>query len=108
MTGASVSEHFISRETTMHIEMPAPSGEELKAARLKAGLSQVDAAALMGYPVQAGSRGGLQSRTWQALESTSDSRNMAGPIFAMFQLLAGIHPEFALAKKSNLSEGSGT
>ena len=62
----------------MRIEMPSPSGEELKAARLKTGLSQVDAAALMGYPVQTGSRGGLQSRTWQALESTSDPRNMPG------------------------------
>ena len=92
----------------MHIEMPAPSGEELKAARLKVGLSQVDAAVLMGYPVQTGSRGGLQSRTWQALESTSDSRNMLGPIFAMFQLLTGTHPEFALAKKDEISEGEVT
>ena len=64
----------------LHIEMPSPSGDELKAARLQAGLSQVDAAALMGYPVQTGSRGGLQSRTWQALESFSDPRNMPGPI----------------------------
>jgi hypothetical protein len=92
----------------MHIDMPAPSGEELKAARLKAGLSQVDAAVLMGYPVQTGSRGGLQSRTWQALESTSDSRNMPGPIFAMFQLLTGTHSEFALAKKDKISEGEVT
>ncbi len=92
----------------MQIEMPAPSGEELKAARLKTGLSQVDAAALMGYPVQTGSRGGLQSRTWQALESTSDSRNMPGPIFAMFQLLTGTHPEFTLAKKDALSEVDAT
>jgi len=83
----------------MRIEMPSPSGEELKAARLKAGLSQVDAAALMGYPVQTGSRGGLQSRTWQALESTGDPRNMPGPIFAMFQLLTGTHAEYTLAKK---------
>ena len=54
-----------------HLAMPSPSGEELKVTRLKAGLSQVDAAELMGYSVQAGSRGGLQSRTWQALESAS-------------------------------------
>jgi hypothetical protein len=81
---------------TMRIEMPSPSGEELKAARLKTGLSQVDAAALMGYPVQAGSRGGLQSRTWQALESSTDPRNMPGPCFAMFQLLTGTHREYVL------------
>ncbi len=85
----------------MRIEMPSPSGEELKAARLKTGLSQVDAAALIGYPVQAGSRGGLQSRTWQALESTSGPRNMPGPIFAMFQLLTGTHSEYVLAKRDS-------
>lgn len=84
---------------TFHLLMPDPSGEELKAARTQAGLSQVDAATLMGYPVQPGSRGGLQSRTWQALESASDSRNMPGPIFAMFQLLTGSHPEYVLVKK---------
>ena len=83
----------------MRMEMPSPSGEELKAARLKTGLSQVDAAALMGYPVQTGSRGGLQSRTWQALESTGDPRNMPGPVFAMFQLLTGIHAEYVLATR---------
>ena len=83
----------------LRIAMPSPSGEELKAARLKTGLSQVDAAALMGYPVQTGSRGGLQSRTWQALESTSDPRNMPGPIFAMFQLLTGTHADYVLVKK---------
>ena len=83
----------------MRIVMPSPSGEELKAARLKTGLSQVDAAALMGYPVQTGSRGGLQSRTWQALESSSDPRNMPGPIFAMFQLLTGTHAEYSVSKK---------
>lgn len=84
---------------TMHLEMPSPNGDELKAARLKTGLSQVEAAALMGYPVQKGSRGGLQSRTWQALESQSDPRDMPGPVFAMFQLLAGTHPLFALVQK---------
>ncbi len=84
---------------TLRIEMPSPSGEELKAARLKTGLSQVDAAALMGYPVQTGSRGGLQSRTWQALESMSDPRNMPGPIFAMFQLMTGTHADYALMKR---------
>lgn len=87
---------------TLAIQMPAPSAGELKAARTKAGLSQVEAATLMGYPVQPGSRGGLQSRTWQALESASDPRNMAGPIFAMFQLLTGSHPEFSLIKREAL------
>lgn len=90
----------------LHIEMPAPTGEQLKAARLRAGLSQVDAAALMGYPVQPGSRGGLQSRTWQALESASDPRNMPGPIFAMFQLLTDSHPEFSLLKKELPAQSS--
>ncbi len=86
---------------TLHIEMPSPSGEELKIARLKTGLSQVDAAAMMGYPVQTGSRGGLQSRTWQALESSSDPRNMPGPVFAMFQLLTGTHADYALVKRES-------
>lgn len=84
---------------TLFLSMPEPSGETLKAARLTAGLSQVEAASLMGYPVQSGSRGGQQSRTWQALESATDPRNMAGPAFAMFQLLTDTHPEFTLVKK---------
>lgn len=80
--------------------MPSPSGEALKQARMAAGLSQVEAAALMGYPVQAGSRGGLQLRTWQALESGSDPRNMPGPIFALFLLLTGQHATHVLTRKS--------
>ncbi len=76
--------------------MPIPSGATLKAARLTAGLNQVEAAELMGYPVQAGSRGGLQSRTWQALESPNDERNMPGPVFALFLLLTHQHPELSL------------
>ena len=83
----------------LQLDMPSPSGDELKAARLTAALSQVEAAQLLGYPVQAGSRGGLQSRTWQALESSSDPRNMPGPVFAMFQLLTGQHPGFAITAK---------
>ena len=79
--------------------MPSPSGPELKAARIAAGRSQVEAAELMAYPVQAGSRGGLQSRTWQALESEHDPRNMPGPIFAMFLLLTQQHPRYVLAEK---------
>ena len=79
--------------------MPAPSGAELKSARLTAGLSQVEAATLMGYPVQPGSRGGLQSRTWQALESANDERTMPGPVFALFLLLTQQHPDFALTPR---------
>ena len=86
------------------LDMPSPAGEALKAARMTAGLSQVEAATLMGYPVQAGSRGGLQSRTWQALESSSDPRNMPGPIFALFLLLTGQHADYALARKSDSSK----
>ena len=82
--------------TTTRINLPIPSGSTLKAARLAAGLSQVEAAELMGYPVQAGSRGGLQSRTWQALESPTDERNMPGPVFALFLLLTHQHREFVL------------
>lgn len=89
----------MNRDVSMQMGMPSPSGDELKAARLKTGLSQVDAAALMGYPVQTGSRGGLQSRTWQALESVGDPRNMPGPVFAMFQLLTGTHAEYVLVKR---------
>ena len=81
------------------INIFSPSGAELKSARLAAGLSQVQAAELMGYPVQAGSRGGMQSRTWQALESSNDDRNMPGPIFALFLLLTNQHAEFVLTPK---------
>ena len=77
----------------LHLDMPSPTGDTLKAARLAAGLSQV------GYPVQAGSRGGVQSRTWQALESATDPRNMPGPIFAMFLLLTQQHPSMSLVSK---------
>lgn len=87
--------------TPLQIDMMTPSGDMLKAARLAAGLSQVDAAALMGYPVQPGSRGGLQSRTWQALESSKDERNMPGPVFALFLLLTHQHAEWSLAPKAS-------
>jgi hypothetical protein len=88
----------------LQIQMPAPSGDELKAARTRAGLSQVEAATLMGYPVQSGSRGGLQSRTWQALESANDPRNMPGSIFAMFLLLTNKHPQYALVRRNSTFE----
>ncbi len=81
------------------LDMPSPTGDTLKAARVAAGLSQVEAATLMAYPVQAGSRGGLQSRTWQALESAADPRNMPGPVFAMFLLLTQQHPSLSLTHK---------
>lgn len=90
----------MNRDVSM-LAMTSPSGEELKAARLKTGLSQVEAAALMGYPVQTGSRGGLQSRTWQALESAGDPRNMPGPVFALFQLLTGTHADYVLVKRDS-------
>jgi hypothetical protein len=83
-----------------HLDMPSPTGDELKSARQAAGLSQVEAASLMGYPVQAGSRGGLQSRTWQALESASDPRNMPGPVFALFLLLTRQHAVFSLVSNN--------
>ena len=86
--------------TSIPLDMPTPTGDQLKAARIAAGLSQAQAAELMGYPLQTGSRGGVQSRTWQALESTSDERNMQGPVYAMFLLLTGQHPEFTLAPKA--------
>ena len=92
------------------LAMPTPTGDQLKAARMAAGLSQAQAAELMGYPLQTGSRGGVQSRTWQALESPTDDRNMQGPVFAMFLLLTGQHPTYTLAVKSGLpaqpAEGS--
>ena len=83
----------------LSIAMPVPTGEQLKAARTAAGLSQAQAAELMGYPLQTGSRGGVQSRTWQALESMGDERNMQGPVFAMFLLLTGQHPDWVLAPR---------
>ena len=83
------------------LELHSPSGETLKQTRLQAGLSQVEAATLMGYPLQVGSRGSLQSRTWQALESATDARNMPAPVFALFQLLTGQHPELTLTPKTS-------
>lgn len=85
--------------TLLQLTMPPPSGEQLKAARQAAGLNQAQAAELMGFALQTGSRGGLQSRTWQALESPTDERNMQGPVFAMFLLLTGQHPDFELSPK---------
>jgi hypothetical protein len=82
------------------LTMPIPTGEQLKAARLAAGLNQAQAAELMGYSLQTGSRGGLQSRTWQALESPTDERCMQGPMFAMFLLLTGQHPAYTLVPKA--------
>jgi hypothetical protein len=90
--------------TSLQMDMTSPSGDMLKAARLAAGLSQVEAAALMGYPVQPGSRGGLQSRTWQALESSKDERNMPGPVFTLFLLLTNQHTEWSLVAKGSQSE----
>lgn len=83
-----------------HLALLSPSGAQLKATRQRAGLNQVEAATLMGYPVQPGSRGGLQSRTWQAMESSTDERNMPAPVFALFQLLTGQHAQFELVSKT--------
>ena len=85
--------------TMIRLDMPVPLGDEPRAARLAAGLSQVQAAELMGYALQEGSRGGVQSRTWQALESATDDRKMQGPVFAMFLLLTGQHPAFRLIER---------
>ena len=94
----TTSESFPARTPplTPPMALPVPTGDQLKAARVAAGLSQAQAAELMGYPLQTGSRGGVQSRTWQALESTTDERNMQGAVFALFLLLTGQHPGFSL------------
>ena len=92
--------------TPIALAMPIPTGDQLKAARTAAGLSQAQAAELMGYPLQTGSRGGVQSRTWQALESTTDERNMQGPAYAMFLLLTGQHPDYVLTQRSGTAPSS--
>lgn len=89
------------------LDMPSPSGEQLKAARQATGLSQVQAAELMGYALQQGSRGGAQSRTWQAMEAPGADRNMHGPVFAMFQLLTGTHPAYQLVPRPAATEPAG-
>lgn len=89
--------------TTIALDMPVPTGDQLKTSRLAAGLSQAQAAELMGYPLQIGSRGGAQSRTWQALESNTDPRNMQGPVYAMFLLLTGQHPAYRLTPRPDAS-----
>lgn len=91
----------------IRLDLPIPTGEQLNAARMAAGLSQAQAAELMGYPLQTGSRGGVQSRTWQALESSSDERNMQGPAFALFLLLTGQHPDYCLAPREGPPESAG-
>jgi hypothetical protein len=53
--------------------------------------------------VQSCSRGGLQSRPWQALESATVHRKMPGPIFAMFLLLTGTHENCVLIHAKGLS-----
>ena len=90
----------LPRPLPITLNMPIPTGEQLKAARLAAGLNQAQAAELMGYSLQTGSRGGLQSRTWQALESPTDERCMQGPMFAMFLLLTGQHTAYTLVPKA--------
>jgi hypothetical protein len=85
-----------SPSPAIKLALPSPTGDMLKAARLAAGLNQAQAAELLGYSLQTGSRGGLQSRTWQALESPTDARCMQGPVFAMFLLLTGQHPDYTL------------
>jgi hypothetical protein len=81
------------------LPLPSPTGDMLKAARLAAGLNQAQAAELLGYSLQTGSRGGQQSRTWQALESPTDARCMQGPVFAIFLLLTGQHPDYTLERR---------
>jgi hypothetical protein len=90
--------------TPIRLDLPIPRGEDLKAARIAAGLNQAQAAELMGYSLQVGSRGGTQSRTWQALESATDERNMQGPMFAMFLLLTAQHPRFQLIEKKSFDD----
>ncbi len=87
----------------LQMALPSPSGDALKAARLAAGLNQAQAAELLGFALQTGSRGVLQSRTWQALESPTDPRNMQGAVFALFLLLTGQHPDFELRPKPPLA-----
>jgi len=79
--------------------LPIPDGETLKATRTAAGLTQNEAAEMLAMPLQTGSRGGLQSRTWQALENPNDPRNMTGPTYALFLLLTGQHPHYQLTPK---------
>lgn len=90
------------------LDLLIPSGEQLRAARVAAGLSQAQAAELLGYPLQTGSRGGTQSRTWQALESMSDERNMQAPVFALFLLLTHQHPDMCLVPRNESSRTSET
>ena len=97
---ATAAQAATTAPAPIHLHMPSPNGEQLKAARLAAGLNQAQAAELLGFALQTGSRGGLQSRTWQALESPTDDRQMQGPVFAMFLLLTGQHPDFELVRKA--------
>lgn len=73
---------------TIEINLSQPTGEELRAARIAAGLKQKDAAALVGYSL----------RGWQDAEASTEPRLQAAT-WALFQLLTEKHETHRIEKK---------
>lgn len=70
--------------------IPMPTPEQVRAARLAAGLTQVACAARFGYSL----------RGWQSKEDAGENgRNLSCGEYELLLLLAGQHPEFSLAAK---------
>ncbi|MDX6917765.1 hypothetical protein R9X49_21965 [Pectobacterium carotovorum] len=68
-----------------------PSGEEVKKTREAAGLTQREAAERFGYAL----------RGWQSKEDEGPSgRSLSIGEFELLQLLAGLHPDYELSRRS--------
>lgn len=77
----------------MTFSPPAP--EKVKAARLAAGLTQVQCAEIFGYKIV-----GHQSRGWQQKETVGiNGRKLTIGEWQFLLLLAGQHPGYALTKR---------
>jgi hypothetical protein len=78
-----------------------PNPDEIKAARGRLGLTQIDAARLVGLAVQepSGTRG-LTSRGWQSYELKNGGL-IPGGTWALFLLVTDQHPDFRLVSRKD-------
>lgn len=77
-------------------QLPTPSPDEIRAARKKAGLTQTQAAQLIG------NAGDKSYRTWQRFEAPADNpdhRAIHPRMWEMFLLLTDQHPIYRLTKR---------
>jgi hypothetical protein len=82
----------------INIDRKVPTPEDLKAARVAAGLTQVGAAELLGMTVTSSGRSSEIARGWQTWES--GARQMPEATWAYFLLITSQHPEYKLVKKT--------